>query len=135
VVIEEGNDRLMNTRRIAFALATATAGILGVASVAWACVPGHDHGGGADSAGHSVDPALAPSLPVPTVVPAAAIAAAPVGGGFDSASAPTAAAEDGGSSSAVGFVVLAVGVALVIAAVVTGLRRSRSGTGSEPVVD
>lgn len=126
----------MNTRRIAFALAAATAGMLGAASVAWACVPGHDHGGGADSTGHSVDPALAPSLPVPTVVPpGAAIAAAPVGGGFDSASAPTAAAEDGGSSSAVGFVVLAVGVALVLAAVVAGLRRSRRGVGPEPVVD
>ena len=126
----------MNTRRIAFALATATAGILGVASVAWACVPGHDHGGGADSAGHSVDPALAPSLPVPTAVPAgAAIAAAPAAAGFDTASAPRADAEDGGSGSAVGFVVLAVGVALVLAAIVTGLRRSRGGAGREPVVD
>ena len=118
----------MKTRRIAFVLAAATAGMLGVASAAWACVPGHDHAGAAEGKGHSVDPALAPSLPVPTAVPVgAATAAAPTA--FDTASATRAAAEDGSSSGAVGYVVLALGVALLLAAVVTRLRRSRSGPG------
>jgi len=123
---------VMNTRRIAFVLAAVTAGMLGVASAAWACVPGHDHGG-AEATGHSVDPAIAPALPVPTVVPAVQSIAAPANTGFGSQ--PGNAADDGSSIPAVGYVVVVVGVALLLAGIVAGVRKSRSGAPPQPLVD
>ena len=125
----------MNTRRIAFALAAATAGILGVASVAWACVPGHDHGTAKGTSGHSVDPAVAPSLPMPTVAPAVATNAAPVNTGFQTASGTGSAAEEGSSNGVLGYAVVAVGGVLLLVAVASGLRKLRSGAGTRPVVD
>jgi hypothetical protein len=124
----------MNTRRMAFVLAAAVAGMLGVAAAAWACVPGHDHGGAVEGKGHSLDPAVAPNLPVPTVVPVDAVAAASPTA-FDTATAPGTTAEEGSSSRTIGYVVVALGGALLLAAILAGLRKWRSGAGPRPVVD
>lgn len=66
----------MMSRRLGFALAAATAAVLGLASVAWACVPGHDHMSPEEEAEHNAlgyhpgaaapAPAPAPAAPAPT---------------------------------------------------------------------
>jgi hypothetical protein len=66
----------MKSRRLGFALAAATAAVLGLASVAWACVPGHDHMSPEEEAEHNAlgyHPGAAAPAPAPAPAPAAAV--------------------------------------------------------------